>query len=81
MAVIVCKMAENNDENYNIKKQEKKVNISKHNKKIKVYVSFTGKKYHFYSLCGGVKYFNIITLREAEKIGKILCRRCRRKRL
>ena len=74
LAIVVCKMAEKNDQKYNIHNYIKDNNIL--NKKRKVYVS-KGKKYHLYCLCSNLKFFSIITIKEVEKIVKNICKRCK----
>ena len=77
LAIIVCKMAKNNDKYYNIFNQKE---IKYHIKeKTKVYTSFYGKKYHLYCSCINL-FSERITMADAIKKGMKLCIKCKRKR-
>ena len=76
LAIIVCKMAENNDKYYNIFNQKEK--IYQINEKAKVYTSFFGKKYHLYGFCVNL-FSERMSMTDAIKRGK-LCSKCKRKR-
>ena len=78
LAFIVCKMGKNNDKHYNIYSYEKK--DCEINKKYKIYISYTGKKYHLYSRCGNLICSERITIKKAKKIGFELCKHCKRKK-
>ena len=79
LAVIVCKIAENNNMNYYIEDNE--IIDFQINKKSKVYVFLNGKKFHLYSSCGNLKFSDRITFIKAKKLGKELCKLCKRKRI
>ena len=79
LAVIVCKIAENNNMNYYIEDNE--IIDFQINKKSKVYVFYNGKKFHLYSSCGNLNSSDRITFIKAKKLGKGLCKLCKRKRM
>ena len=79
LAIIVCKMAEKNNINYNIENDE--ILDFQINKKSKVYVFYNGKKFHLYSSCGYLNSSDRITFIKAKKLGKGLCKLCKRKRM
>ena len=68
LAIIVCKMAENDDINYNIENEE--IQNYPINKNTKVYIFLKWKKFHLYSSCGNLFWSDRITVSKAEKIGK-----------
>ena len=72
-------MAEKNNINYNIENDE--IIDFQINKKSKVYVFLSGKKFHLYSSCGNLKFSDRITFIKAKKLGKELCKLCKRKRI
>jgi len=77
LAIIVCKMAKNNDKYYNVFNQKEK--IYQINEKAKVYTSFFGKKYHLYSSCINL-FSERMPMSEAIKKGMKICSKCKRKR-
>ena len=78
LAFIVCKMAENNDKNYNIYNYEPKV--YQINKIDRYYISqLAGSKIHLYSVCGNLMCSERITMAKAKKIKMKICKRCLRK--
>jgi len=79
LAIIVCKMAIDNNTNYNI--EDDKILDFQLNKRTKVYIFLKGKKFHLYSSCGKLNLSDRITVAKAKKIGKELCKACKRKRI
>lgn len=77
LAILVCKMAENNDKDYNLYKYRQKNVVP--NKRHKIYISLTGRKYHLYSLCGNLMCSSKISITNARKNKLKLCKRCEKK--